>query len=82
MREARSWYGVARVDSSDPKDEILTLKELAVYLSINPRTVHWLLTDRRLPTFRIDHAWRFRKSQVDEWTRSSGGIHGGGTNHG
>lgn len=82
MREARTWYGVARVDSSDPKAEILMRKELVAYLKINPRTVRCLLANRRLPTFRIDHAWRFRGSQVDEWTRSGGGIHGGHANHG
>jgi excisionase family DNA binding protein len=52
--------------------EILTLKELAAYLKVNPRTVYRLLAERRLPAFRVGHAWRFRRAEVDAWARAGG----------
>jgi excisionase family DNA binding protein len=81
-REASRCYDTERVDRPETKDEILTLKELAAYLKINPRTVYRLLADRKLPGFRVGHGWRFRKSDVDEWTRSGGGLDGGEADHG
>ena len=57
---------------SEARDEILTLKELASYLKVNPRTVYRLLADRGLPAFRVGHSWRFRRSEVDEWARAGG----------
>lgn len=62
--------------SHPQNDEILTLRELAAYLKITPRTVYRLLADRKLPALRVGHAWRFRKSEVDEWARSGGNPQG------
>ncbi len=58
--------------ASHAENDILTLKELAAYLKVNPRTVYRLLAERKLPAFRVGHAWRFRKSEVDEWARAGG----------
>ena len=54
------------------EDEILTLRELAAYLRVNPRTVYRLLAERRVPAFRVGHAWRFRKRDIDEWMANGG----------
>jgi excisionase family DNA binding protein len=54
------------------EDEILTLRELAAYLKVNPRTVYRLLVERRVPAFRVGHAWRFRKCDIDAWMASGG----------
>jgi excisionase family DNA binding protein len=66
-----------RVNSENDKstlanDEILTLRELAAYLKVNPRTVYRLLSERRLPAFRVGHAWRFRKRDIDSWMAVGG----------
>jgi excisionase family DNA binding protein len=54
------------------EDEILTLREFAAYLKVNPRTVYRLLTARRVPAFRVGHAWRFRKHDIDKWMANGG----------
>lgn len=63
-------------------DEILTLKELAAYLKVNPRTVYRLLADNKLPAFRVGHAWRFRRAEVDAWARAGGNPNVGEAEHG
>lgn len=70
--------------SEAEKDVIFTLKELAAYLKVNPRTIYRLLLDGGMPGFRVGHAWRFRKESVDAWTRAGGSPLGteGGQNHG
>ena len=55
-----------------PKEEIFTLRELAAYLKVNPRTVYRLLAARQLPAFRVGHAWRFRKADVEAWAHAGG----------
>jgi len=48
-------------------DEILTAKEVAEYLKINERTIYKLAQNGKIPTIKIAHQWRFRKSMVDSW---------------
>lgn len=60
------------------EDEILTLRESVAYLKVNPRTVYRLLTERRVPAFRVGHAWRFPKRNIDEWIGNGGTPEEGG----
>jgi excisionase family DNA binding protein len=60
------------MSSDAEKDVIFTLRELAAYLKVNPRTIHRLLSEGGLPGFRVGHAWRFRRESVDAWTRAGG----------
>lgn len=49
------------------EDEILTVKEVAEYLKMNPRTVYKLAQDGQIPGVKIASQWRFKKSLVNEW---------------
>lgn len=60
------------MSSDAEKDVIFTLRELAAYLKVNPRTIYRLLSEGGLPGFRVGHAWRFRKESVDAWTQAGG----------
>jgi excisionase family DNA binding protein len=48
-------------------DEIITLKEVAIYLKINEKTVYRLIAKRSFPCFKVGHSWRFRKADIDDW---------------
>lgn len=50
-------------------DEILTVKELAAYLKIAEKTAYRFAFEGRLPGFKVGGAWRFRKSEIDQWTK-------------
>ncbi len=47
--------------------EVLTIKELAVYLHVHPTTIYRLLREDKLPAFRVGANWRFRREEIDKW---------------
>ena len=48
-------------------DQLMTIKQMAVYLNLNERTVLKLVTDGALPGVKIGNQWRFRKAMIDTW---------------
>src|SRR5271154_5000092 len=48
-------------------DRLLTLKEMASYLSVNERTLLKLVTEGEIPGVKIGNQWRFRKAMIDTW---------------
>ncbi len=49
------------------EDRLLTVKQLAEYLSVNDRTVLKLVSEGTLPGVKVGNQWRFRKAMVDAW---------------
>ena len=47
--------------------EILTLKDVAAYLKLAERTVYLYAQTGKLPGIKIGSAWRFRRSEIDQW---------------
>jgi len=48
-------------------DRLLTLKELASFLSVNERTLLKLVSEGEVPGVKIGNQWRFRKAMIDAW---------------
>ena len=46
---------------------IMTLREAAAYLRVNPSSLQKLADDREVPGVVIDGKWRFPKSSLDDW---------------
>lgn len=59
-------------------NEIMTIKEVAVYLKITEKTAYRLVAESKIPGFKVGGAWRFRKDEIDNWTReqTKGRKHG------
>jgi PTS system nitrogen regulatory IIA component len=49
------------------EDRLLTVKELAAYLSVNERTILKLVAEGALPGVKVGNQWRFRKPMIDTW---------------
>ena len=49
------------------KNDIMTMKELADYLKIAEKTAYRFASDKKIPGFKVGNAWRFRKSEIDNW---------------
>ncbi len=49
------------------EDRLLTVKQLATYLSVNERTILKLVTEGALPGVKVGNQWRFRKTMIDTW---------------
>ncbi|MES9980426.1 MAG: helix-turn-helix domain-containing protein [Candidatus Thiodiazotropha sp. 6PLUC5] len=48
-------------------DQILTLKEVAVYLKLAEKTAYKLAAAGKLPGFKVGGSWRFKREDIDHW---------------
>jgi excisionase family DNA binding protein len=60
--------------TTDPLDEILTLKQVAEYLKCHTGTLYRLVKHGRVPHFRIGSGFRFQKSTIDNWIRKNTSV--------
>jgi excisionase family DNA binding protein len=49
------------------EDRLMTVRQLAAYLSVNERTVLKLVQEGALPGVKVGNQWRFRKAMIDTW---------------
>ncbi|MDO8748602.1 MAG: helix-turn-helix domain-containing protein [Candidatus Omnitrophota bacterium] len=50
--------------------EAYTAEDVAQYLKLHPYTVRRLAREKKIPAFRVGGQWRFRKDEIDRWSRS------------
>ena len=48
-------------------DQILTLKEVAVYLKLAEKTAYKLAAAGKLPGFKVGGSWRFQREDIQKW---------------
>ena len=47
----------------------MTTKEVARYLRVNQYTIYRLVSQRKLPAFKVGAQWRFKRSILEEWLK-------------
>lgn len=60
-------------EGSTLQDVILTFKEAEKYLKVPRSTLYKLLQEGRLPARKVGRHWRFVKSELDDWLKTSEG---------
>jgi excisionase family DNA binding protein len=64
-----------RVSSRQPKQEILlSVQEVARFLKINQYTVYRLVSQKKIPAFKVGNQWRFKKRMIESWLRRNMNI--------
>jgi excisionase family DNA binding protein len=53
---------------------LLTLVELAKYLSVDKFTIYRLMTKKKLPGFKVGGQWRFKKEMIDSWLEGNSNV--------
>jgi len=48
-------------------DQILTLKEVAAYLKLAEKTAYRLVSEGKLPGFKVGGSWRFKCEDLEAW---------------
>ena len=51
--------------------ETFTVEELAKYLKLHEYTIRRHARSSKIPSFKAGGQWRFRKDEIDKWSRSS-----------
>ena len=49
-----------------------TLKEVQEYLGVGRETILQWIAKRNMPAYKVGRLWKFKLSEVDDWTRSGG----------
>ena len=47
----------------------LTTKEVARYLRVNQYTVYRLVSQKKLPAYKIGSQWRFKRNVLEDWLK-------------
>ena len=47
--------------------EILTVKEVALYLGLKPITIYKLANQGKIPAFKVASYWRFTRGLIEKW---------------
>ena len=53
----------------EEKIEFYTAEEVAEALRLHPYTVRRLCREKRVPAFKFGCQWRFRKDEIDKWSK-------------
>jgi excisionase family DNA binding protein len=51
----------------EPAGDIMTMQDVAAYLSCHYITIYRLVRRGALPVFRLGGDYRFRRADIDEW---------------
>ena len=51
-------------------NDIMLIKDLANYLKIAEKTAYRFAAEGKIPGFKVGSAWRFRKSEIDQWIKN------------
>jgi len=61
----------AKAQGKTVSDDIMTVREVAAYLKVNERTIYRLVTDQKIPSFKVGGSWRFKKGAIDQWVQQN-----------
>ena len=53
--------------TSNSRESVLTVAEVAVYLKIPKATVYKLARQETLPAHKVGKHWRFMRDELDDW---------------
>lgn len=51
--------------------QAFTAEEIAQYLKLHPYTIRRLARENKIPAFRVGGQWRFRKDEIEAWSRNN-----------
>jgi excisionase family DNA binding protein len=49
------------------QENLLTTEQIAKYLKVDKFTVYRLVTQKRIPAFKVGNQWRFKKTLIEAW---------------
>ena len=55
------------IGESVMQEILLTTEQVARYLKVDKFTVYRLVTQRKIPAFRVGNQWRYKKKLIDAW---------------
>lgn len=50
-------------------EQIMTIKEVAEYLKLNEKTAYRLVSQGKIPGFKVGGTWRFHRNELEDWVK-------------
>jgi excisionase family DNA binding protein len=60
--------------ASMSQEKFMTTKEVAQYLRVDQYTIYRLVTQKKIPAFKIGNQWRFKRSMLERWLKTKMNI--------
>jgi excisionase family DNA binding protein len=58
------------------QENLLTTEQVAQYLKIDKFTIYRLVTQKKIPAFKVGNQWRFKKKMIDAWLLENSNLAG------
>jgi excisionase family DNA binding protein len=59
---------------------LLTTEQVARYLKVDKFTVYRLVTQRKIPAFKVGNQWRYKRKLIDAWLLKNSNMSGRDSN--
>jgi excisionase family DNA binding protein len=56
------------------QDNLLTTEQVARYLNVDKFTIYRLLTQKKIPAFKVGNQWRFKRAMIDAWLAQNSNV--------
>jgi excisionase family DNA binding protein len=56
------------------QENLLTTDQVAQYLKIDKFTVYRLVTQKKIPAFKVGNQWRFKKNMIEAWLMKNSNL--------
>jgi len=56
------------------RETLITVEQVAGYLSVDKFTVYRLIAQKEMPAFKVGNQWRFKRSLIDAWLMRNSNV--------
>ena len=56
------------------QEKLLTTEQVASYLKIDKFTVYRLVTQKKIPAFKVGNQWRFKRRMIEDWLNQNSNL--------
>jgi len=53
------------------REDFMTTEEVARYLRVDKYTIYRLVSQNKLPAFKVGNQWRFKRSILERWIKKN-----------
>jgi excisionase family DNA binding protein len=56
------------------QENLLTTEQVAQYLRVDKFTVYRLVTQKKIPAFKVGNQWRFKRRLLEDWLKKNSNL--------
>jgi excisionase family DNA binding protein len=56
------------------QENLLTTDQVARYLKVDKFTIYRLVTQKKIPAFKVGNQWRFKRAMIDAWLMQNSNV--------